>query len=147
MGSFYRSRHELVFVFRNGKQAHTNQIMLGKFGRNRSNAWFYPGVNSFGRKGTENILAYHPTSKPVALVADAILDCTKRGDIILDPFVGGGTTILGAERTGRRGFGIEIDPLYVDTAIARWEKMTGQRARNADGMTFAQMKSQRSAGQ
>jgi DNA modification methylase len=147
MGSFYRSRHELVFVFRNGKQAHTNQIMLGKFGRNRSNAWFYPGVNNFGRKGAENILAYHPTSKPIALIADAILDCTKRGDIILDPFIGGGTTILGAERTGRRGFGMDIDPLYVDTVIARWEKMTGQQARNADGMTFAQVKSQRSAGQ
>jgi DNA modification methylase len=147
MGSFYRSRHELVFVFRNGKQAHTNQVMLGKFGRNRSNAWFYSGVNSFARKGAEDVLALHPTVKPIALVADAILDCTKRWEIILDPFLGSGTTILAAERTGRRCYGIEIDPLYVDTAVARWEKMTGQQAQNADGATFAQLKSERRANQ
>jgi DNA modification methylase len=147
MGSFYRSRHELVFVFRNGKQAHTNQVMLGKFGRNRSNAWFYSGVNSFARKGAEDVLALHPTVKPIALVADAILDCTKRWEIILDPFLGSGTTILAAERTGRRCYGIEIDPLYVDTAVARWEKMTGQQAQNADGATFAQVKSERRANQ
>jgi DNA modification methylase len=145
MGSFYRSRHELVFVFRNGKQAHTNQVMLGKFGRNRSNAWFYPGVNSFPRKGAEDALALHPTVKPIALVADAILDCTKRNELILDPFLGSGTTILAAERTGRRCYGIEIDPLYVDTAVSRWEKVTGQQARNADGVTFAQVKSERRA--
>jgi DNA modification methylase len=147
MGSFYRSMHELVLVFRNGKQPHLNNIMLGKHGRPRNNVWNHPGVNGFARKGAENALSWHPTVKPLALVADAILDCTKRGDIILDPFAGSGTTILAAERTGRRGFGIEIDAIYVDTAIARWEKMTGQQARNADGMTFAQVKSQRSAAQ
>jgi DNA methylase/ParB/Sulfiredoxin domain len=117
MGSFYRSRHELVFVFRNGNKAHTNNIQLGRFGRSRSNVWTYPGVNGFPRKGSENLLSLHPTCKPVALVADAIRDCTKRDDIILDPFLGSGTTILAAERTGRRCFGIEIDPIYVDTAV------------------------------
>jgi DNA modification methylase len=147
MGSFYRSRHEMVFVFRNGKAPHLNNVQLGRFGRNRPNTWFYPGVNSFARKGAENALSWHPTVKPLALVADAVLDCSKRGDIILDPFAGSGTTILAAERTGRRGFGIEIDAIYVDTAIARWEKMTGQQARTAHGVTFAQMKSERSAGQ
>jgi DNA modification methylase len=147
MGSFYRSRHELVFVFRNGKQAHTNQVMLGKFGRNRSNAWFYPGVNSFARKGAEDALALHPTVKPIALVADAIMDCTKRGEVILDPFVGSGTTILAAERTGRRCFGIEIDPIYVDTAIGRWERLAGRKAQNSQGLTFEQLKLERSAGQ
>jgi DNA modification methylase len=147
MGSFYRSRHEMVFVFRNGKAPHLNNVQLGRFGRNRPNTWFYPGVNSFARKGAENALSWHPTVKPLALVADAVLDCSKRGDIMLDPFAGSGTTILAAERTGRRGFGIEIDAIYVDTAVARWEKMTGQQARTADGVTFAQMKSERSAGQ
>jgi DNA modification methylase len=147
MGSFYRSRHELVLVFRNGKQPHLNNIMLGKHGRPRNNVWTHPGANGFARKGAENPLSWHPTVKPLALVGDAVLDCSKRGDIILDPFAGSGTTILAAERTGRRGFGIEIDPIYVDTAIARWEKMTGQKARTADGVTFAQVKSERGASQ
>jgi DNA modification methylase len=147
MGSFYRSMHELVLVFRNGKQPHLNNIMLGKHGRPRNNVWTHPGANGFARKGAENALSWHPTVKPLALVADAILDCTRRGDIILDPFAGSGTTILAAERTGRRGFGIEIDAIYVDTAIARWETMTGQHARTADGVTFAQVKSERRSGQ
>lgn len=145
MGSFYRSRHELVFVFRNGCSPHQNNVQLGKHGRNRSNVWNYAGVNAFARKGAENLLALHPTVKPIALVADAILDCTKRHEIVLDPFLGSGTTILATERTGRRCFGIEIDPLYVDTAISRWEKLTGQQARNADGVTFAQVKLDRSS--
>jgi DNA modification methylase len=147
MGSFYRSRHELVFVFRNGKEAHLNNIQLGRFGRSRSNLWTHPGVNGFGRKGTENLLALHPTVKPIALVADAILDCTKRDDIVLDPFIGSGTTILAAERTGRRCFGIEIDPVYVDTAIGRWEQLTGRKAQNSQGLTFEQVKLERSIGQ
>jgi DNA modification methylase len=145
MGSFYRSRHELIFVFKNGKEPFLNNIQLGRFGRSRNNVWHYPGANGFARKGTEDTLALHPTVKPIALVADAILDSTRRNDIILDPYLGSGTTILAAERTGRRCFGIEIDPLYVDTAIARWEKMTGQQARNADGVTFAQVKLSRSS--
>jgi DNA modification methylase len=147
MGSLYRSQHELVFVFRNGKQAHLNNVQLGRFGRSRTNIWTYAGANGFLRKGAEDLLALHPTVKPVALVADAILDCTKRNDIVLDPFIGSGTSILAAERTGRRCFGIEIDPIYVDTAIGRWERLTGQKAQNSQGLTFEQVKLERTAGQ
>jgi DNA modification methylase len=143
MGSLYRSRHELVFVFRNGKEAHLNNVQLGRFGRNRTNVWNYAGANSFPRKGQESALDLHPTVKPIALVSDAILDSTKRNDIVLDPFCGSGTTLLAAERTGRHGCGIEIDPLYVDTAIARWERMTGKQARHATGQTFADIKAER----
>ena len=143
MGSLYRSRHELVFVLRNGGVQHLNNVQLGRFGRNRTNVWHYPGVNSFARKGKENELLLHPTVKPVALVADAMLDATARGDIVLDPFLGSGTTILAAERTGRRCCGIEIDPLYVDTAVQRWERATGHRARDASGTPFAQVKAER----
>ncbi|MGA2057930.1 MAG: DNA methyltransferase [Bradyrhizobium sp.] len=147
MGSLYRSQHELVFVFRNGSEAHLNNVQLGRFGRSRTNVWTYPGANGFARKGTEDLLALHPTVKPIALVADAILDCTKRDDIVVDPFIGSGTTILAAERTGRRCFGIEIDPIYVDTTIARWERLTGKKALNSQGLTFEQVKLQRSAAQ
>ena len=145
MGSLYRSRHELVFVFRNGKEAHINNVQLGRFGRNRANLWTYPGVNGFARKGSEGALALHPTVKPIALVSDAILDSTRRDDIVLDPFLGSGTTILAAERTSRRCFGIEIDPIYVDTAIGRWERLTGQKAQTSLGLTFEQVKLERSA--
>src|SRR5207253_10008055 len=118
MGSLYRSQHELVFVFKTGDGPHRNNVQLGRFGRNRSNVWHYPGVNSFSRKTEEgNLLALHPTVKPVALVTDALLDCTARGDIVLDGFLGSGTTLIAAERTGRRGFGIEFEPAYVDTII------------------------------
>lgn len=143
MGSLYRSRHELVFVFRNGRDGHQNNVQLGRFGRNRTNVWNYPGVSGFGRKGARNLLELHPTVKPIALVADAILDSTKRGEIVLDVFLGSGTTLLAAERTGRRCFGIEIDPLYVDTAIDRWQRMTGKVALNASGETFAEVRSRR----
>ncbi|SFK91423.1 DNA methyltransferase, partial [Methylocapsa palsarum] len=136
MGSLYRSRHELVFVFRNGKEPHRNNVQLGRFGRNRTNVWNYAGANSFPRKGRAKGLDLHPTVKPIAMVADALLDATKRGDIVLDPFCGSGTTILAAERVGRRGFGIELDPLYVDLAISRWQKMTQQTAVHANGKTF-----------
>jgi DNA modification methylase len=147
MGSLYRSRHELVFVFRNGTHAHLNNVQLGRFGRNRTNVWHYPGFNGFARKGSKGTAALHPTVKPIALISDAILDSTKRDDIVLDPFLGSGTAILSAERTGRRCFGIEIDPIYVDTAIGRWQRMTGLEAKTAQGQTFAQMKSERSADQ
>lgn len=138
MGSLYRSQHEFIFVYKNGKSPHRNNIELGKFGRHRSNVWNYPGINSFGRSGEEgNLLAVHPTVKPVALVADAILDCSARGDLVLDPFLGSGTTIIAAERTGRRCYGIEIDPLYVDTIIRRWQAFTGGVALHAvTGDTF-----------
>jgi DNA modification methylase len=133
MGSLYRSQYELVFVFKQrGGGAHRNNVQLGQFGRNRSNVWHYPGANSFARGGAEgNLLALHPTVKPVAMVADAILDCTERGDIVLDAFLGSGTTVIAAERTGRRCYGLELDPAYVDTAIRRWQALTGGSARHA----------------
>jgi DNA modification methylase len=138
MGSLYRSQHELVFVFKNGTAGHCNNVQLGKYGRNRTNVWQYRGVNDFGRTTEEgNLLALHPTCKPVALVADAILDCSRRGDIVVDAFLGSGTTLIACERTGRSCCGIEIDPLYVDTAICRWQKYTGDAAVNAaSGQTF-----------
>jgi DNA modification methylase len=138
LGSFYRSRHELVFVFRNGKGRHRNNVQLGQYGRNRTNIWEYPGVNSGSRHGeVGNLLALHPTVKPVALVADAILDCSARGDIVLDTFLGSGTTLVAAERVGRTCFGIEIDPLYVDITIRRWQRHTGDRAIHfATGKSF-----------
>ena len=116
MGSFYRSQHELVFVFRKGKEPH------------RNNVWRYPGVNTLSKSGEGNLLALHPTVKPVAMIADAILDCSSRGDIVLDNFAGVGSTILAAEKVGRVCYAIEIDPLYVDTAVKRWEKHTGEKA-------------------
>lgn len=129
MGSFYRSQHELIFVYRNGKAQHRNNVQLGKFGRNRSNVWEYPGIQTQSRQSDEgNLLALHPTVKPTALVADALLDSTARGEIVLDPFLGSGTTLLAAERIGRVCYGIELDPLYVDTAIRRWQRHTGDHA-------------------
>jgi DNA modification methylase len=143
-GSFYRSQHELVLVFKNGDAPHRNNIELGKHGRSRSNVWQYPGVNTF-RKGRLADLTVHPTVKPVALVADAMRDCSRRGDIVLDPFMGSGTTILAAEKVGRRGYGIEIDPLYVDVAIRRWRDFTKRDAiLDATGQTFEEVAAERS---
>ena len=139
LGSLYRSRHELVFVFGNGKEPHLNNVQMGRFGRNRTNVWNYPGVNTFARDD----LDLHPTVKPIQLVADVILDCTKRNDIVLDPFLGSGSTLLAAERANRRGYGIELDPLYVDTAVERWQKMTGQKAHNRFGETYDMIKTRR----
>jgi DNA modification methylase len=138
MGSLYRSQHELVFVFKQGRGSHRNNVQLGQFGRNRSNVWRYPGANSFARGGEEgNLLALHPTVKPVAMVADAILDCSARGDIVLDGFLGSGATVIAAERTGRRCCGLELDPAYVDTIIRRWQALTGGSARHAaSGRSF-----------
>lgn len=118
MGSLYRSQHELISVFKNGKSPHTNNVMLGKHGRNRSNVWSYAGMNAF-HEGRDEALAMHPTVKPTALVEDAILDCSNRGDIVLDAFLGAGTTALACERTGRVARGIEIDPYFVDVALRR----------------------------
>jgi DNA modification methylase len=138
MGSFYRSQHELIFVFRKGKEQHRNNVQLGKFTRNRTNVWRYPGVNTLSKSGSEgNLLSLHPTVKPVAMIADAILDCSARGDTVLDSFSGVGSTILAAEKVGRVCYAIEIDPLYVDAAIRRWEKHTGDKAvRAATGKHF-----------
>jgi DNA modification methylase len=116
-------------VYKHGTAPHRNNVQLGKNGRNRSNTWHYPNVTAFGRPTEEGCLAaLHPTVKPVAMVADAILDCSARGDIIFDPFMGSGTTLIAAERVGRVCRGIEIDPLYVDTIIRRWQAYSGDKA-------------------
>jgi DNA modification methylase len=144
-GSFYRSQHELILVFKNGEGPHQNNIELGRHGRNRSNVWTYAGVNTF-RTGHLDDLSIHPTVKPVSLVADAMRDCSSRGDIILDPFIGSGTTILAAERVGRRAYGVEIDPLYVDAAIQRWQNFTKRDAvLKATGQTFDEVAAARSS--
>jgi DNA modification methylase len=147
MGSLYRSQHELVFVYKAGAGTHTNNVQLGKFGRNRTNVWTYPGVNSFAREtGEGNLLALHPTVKPVALVADALLDASERGDLVLDPFLGSGTTVIAAEKTGRIGMGIELDPHYIDTAVRRWQRLTGKAAVHAlTGQSFDAAATERSA--
>ncbi|MBN9597821.1 MAG: ParB N-terminal domain-containing protein [Afipia sp.] len=143
-GSFYRSQHELILVFKNGTARHQNNIELGKHGRSRSNVWQYAGVNSF-RKDRFAELTVHPTVKPVALVADAIRDCSRRGDIVLDPFMGSGTTILAAEKVGRKAYGIEIDPYYVDVAIRRWQDFTKRDAiLESTGQTFEEVAAKRS---
>lgn len=135
-GSFYRSQHELIGVFRVGNEAHLNNVELGRHGRNRSNVWQYAGVNSFGKQRLEDLRS-HPTVKPVTMIVDAIKDCTTRGGIVLDTFCGSGSTLLAAERTGRRGRGMEIDPLYVDLAIRRWQRLTKKDAINAEtNLTF-----------
>jgi len=132
MGSFYRSQHELIFVFRNGKGQHRNNVQLGQYGRNRTNVWEYPSVNTLSKQTDEkNLLSLHPTVKPVALVADALLDCSARGELVLDAFLGSGSTLLAAERVGRICHGIEIDPIYVDVAIRRWQHHTGDCAIHA----------------
>lgn len=136
MGSFYRSQHELIYVFKYGEGPHQNHFGLGGGGRNRSNVWQYRGVNAFG-KDRMKLLGTHPTVKPVAMIADALRDVTRRGDIVLDVFLGSGSTLIAAEETGRVCFAIEFDPLYVDAAIRRWQKRTGKEAVHAvTGETF-----------
>lgn len=143
MGSLYRSQHELIFLYKKGKAAHTNNIKLGRHGRNRTNVWTYPGANTFG-KGRDAALAAHPTVKPTALVADALLDVTRPGDVVLDPFAGSGTIILAAEKTGRRARAMEIEPSFVDVAIQRWQAMTGKAATLAGSqLDFASVTAQR----
>lgn len=144
-GSFYRSQHELIFLYKNGDAPHLNNVELGRHGRNRSNLWTYAGVNTF-RQGRLEELTAHPTVKPVALIADAIKDCTRRGDLVVDPFLGSGTTLLAAERVGRKAYGLEIDPLYVDAAIRRWQDVTKRDAiLAATGQTFDEVAAARSA--
>jgi DNA modification methylase len=143
MGSLYRSQHEFIFVYKSGEGQHTNNVELGKHGRNRSNVWGYDSATTQGRKGN-NLLELHPTAKPVQLVMDALLDCSNRGEVVLDSFLGSGTTLLAAERTGRICRGIELDPLYVDTAIRRWQNLTGRDAvRVSDGKLFREVEAEK----
>jgi DNA modification methylase len=137
MGSLYRSKHEFIFVFKVGKGAHINNVALGRYGRHRTNVWDYVSQNALN--GTsKSKLALHPTVKPVAMVADAIRDCSNRGSVILDPFGGAGTTLIAAERTGRRARLIELNPRFVDITVERWERLSGGSARHADnGRPFA----------
>jgi DNA modification methylase len=131
LGSFYRSKHELVFVWKMGTAPHVNSFGLGDTGRYRTNVWDYPGISSMSAtRGDE--LAMHPTVKPVALVADAIRDCSRRGDIVLDAFGGSGTTLIAAETTGRAARMIEFDPRYCDTIVERWQRLTGKCAKLAE---------------
>jgi hypothetical protein len=139
MGSLYRSQHELIFVFKAGTGAHTNNVELGKHGRYRTNVWTYAGANTFSATRDDD-LAMHPTVKPVAMVADAILDCSKRKGIVLDAFAGSGTSLVAAHRTGRRGYGIELDPLYCDVILRRLANLTGLEALHVEtGRTFAEL--------
>ncbi|MEN9862471.1 MAG: hypothetical protein RLZZ601_235 [Pseudomonadota bacterium] len=141
LGSLYRSQHEFFYIFKNGKAPHRNNIQLGKHGRYRTNYWSYPSASTMTRKGTDgNLLAFHPTSKPITLVADFLLDCSARNEIVIDCCLGGGTTLLAAQRTGRICYAMELDPLYVDTSIRRWQAMTGQDAILAStGQTFNEL--------
>ena len=139
-GSLYRSQHELVFVFKNGKRPHRNNIQLGQYGRYRTNVWNYRRVNSLSKNSEEGDLSeLHPTIKPLELIADAILDCTARGDVVLDPFLGSGTTVVAAERAGRLCYAMELEPVYIDTAVRRWQRFTGlTAAHEGTGQTFEQ---------
>ena len=146
MGSLYRSQHELILVFKKEGAPHRNNIMLGKYGRNRTNVWDFPGQNTFHAGRTAD-LAAHPTVKPTNLVAEAIRDVSRRGEIVLDPFGGSGTTVLAAEKTGRRARLFELDPVYVDVAVRRWQALTGGQARlEGTGRTFAQVAAGRRDG-
>ena len=143
MGSFYRSKHELVFVFKVGTAAHTNSFGLGETGRYRTNVWDYAGISSLGR-AREAELAMHPTVRPVALVADAIKDCSRRNEIVLDVFGGSGSTLIAAASCGRRARLIEYDPLYCDAIVRRWQTYTGKEAHlEAGNKTFAELADQR----
>lgn len=142
-GSFYRSQHELIFVFKVGEAEHLNSFGLGVHGRTRSNVWTYPGANSF-HAGRKDELAMHPTVKPVALVADALRDCSMKNDVVLDGFLGSGTTLMAAEKVGRRCFGLEIDPIYVDVIIRRWQAATKLEAvLDGDGRTWDDIRAER----
>ena len=143
MGSFYRSRHELVFLFKHGRPAHRNNVELGRHGRNRTNVWAYPSPSRcVGQDGS--LSAQHPTVKPVAMVVDAVLDGSSRGGIVLDGFGGSGTTLIAAERTGRRGYLLELDPLYVDLTIRRYQQLTGETVKHEQlGLSFEQVQEER----
>lgn len=141
MGSLYRSKHELIFIYKNGTAPHTNNVELGAHGRYRSNVWDYAGANAFGKN--KELLKLHPTVKPVELIWDAILDVTKIGGIVLDSFLGSGSTLIACEKSKRKCFGIELEPLYIDTTIRRWEAITGENALRQDGKTYAELLAQK----
>jgi DNA modification methylase len=143
MGSLYRSQHELVFVYKLGTGPHINNVELGRSGRNRTNVWSYAGVSSFGGARRED-LAMHPTVKPVALVEDALKDASRRGDVILDPFGGSGTTLIAAEKSGRFARLIECDPIYVDVTLSRYRRLSSKPVLHAStGKTYAQIAEER----
>ena len=143
MGAFYRSKHELVFVFKKGRTKHINNFELGQHGRYRTNVWDYAGISSVGSDRDEQ-LAMHPTTKPVAMFADAIRDCSRRGGIVLDAFGGSGTTLVAAEETGRKARLVEIDPRYADTTVRRWQTMTGKQALlDGSGVPFNELEGHR----
>ena len=145
MGSLYRSQHELLPLFKKGKAAHINNVELGKNGRWRSNVWTYPGASSMGSEARQG-LQHHPTVKPVAMLEDALLDMTERGDIVLDPFLGSGSTLIAAEKTGRCCRGVELDPLYVDVILQRYEFIAGRSALlESTGETYAELAERRQA--
>jgi DNA modification methylase len=145
MGSFYRSQHELVFVWKSGTAPHINNFELGQRGRNRTNVWSYPGLTGM-RVGRLQELAMHPTVKPVALAGDSLKDCSGRGGLVLDPFCGSGTILIAAERTGRKARALEIDPIYVDVAVRRWQTYTGKAAVLAgSGESYEIIEEQRTA--
>jgi DNA modification methylase len=135
MGAFYRNKHELVCVFKNGSKPHINNFELGQHGRARSNVWDYPAVRTFFKDSEtgerrDGLMRLHPTPRPVAMLMDIFLDCSKRGDIVMEPFIGSGTALLAAEKTGRRCYGIDMEPRYIDLAIRRWQNLTGKHAVN-----------------
>lgn len=148
MGSFYRSQHELIFMFKHGKEPHINNVELGVHGRYRTNVWNYPGVNSVSEENAEK-RAMHPTVKPVELIKDAILDASNRGGIVLDTFLGSGSTLIAAEKAGRICYGVELEPKYVDTAIRRYESLgNGRRAVHiANGKTYQELLSAKRRGE
>ena len=145
MGSLYRSQHELILVYKKGTAPHQNNVELGRNGRYRTNVWRYAGANSFSAERDE-ALAMHPTVKPVQMLADAILDVTRRGDTVFDGFLGSGSTLMACEQTSRVCYGMEIDPAYIQVIIRRWEKATGKEAvRESDGLTFQQARDRHAA--
>jgi DNA modification methylase len=142
-GTFYRSQYELIFVFKSGRARHTNNFQLGQTGRYRTNVWKYNGVNTMG-KGRADEMAAHATPKSIPMVMDAIRDCSNRGELILDPCLGSGVTLIAAHKTGRIGVGIEIDPLYVDVALKRLAAVTGiDPILDGDGRTFSEINTAR----
>lgn len=144
MGALYRSAHELIFCWKAGRARHINNIQLGRWGRNRTNIWRYPGIGTFRHSDEGDLRALHSTPKPVRMIADAILDVTKRGDLVIDAFLGSGTSIIAAERVGRRCYGTELDPRYADTIIARYQRHSGEQAIHcATGMAFDNLAKQR----